>query len=80
MKIVPMRSLVLCIKGCKAPKTDVTTKDIDTYIVSYYSIGDASLLLQTIKALDKRRSTGGWDLAANAILRNQFLDLRVTWH
>ena len=53
---------------------EISTQSIDPYIVSYYSIGDASLLLQTIKMLDERRSTGGWDLAANAILRNQFLD------
>ena len=61
---------------CSLYKKDkkVSQSDIDTCIVSYYSIGDASLLLQTIKVLDERRSTGGWDLAANAILRNQFLD------
>ena len=48
--------------------SQVTSKTI-----SYLAIGEASLFVQTIRALEDRRAIGGWDPAANAILRSRFL-------
>ena len=41
--------------------------------IGYLAIGEASLFVQTIRALEDRRAIGGWDPAANAILRSRFL-------
>ena len=51
-------------------------QDIQSALVSYYSIGEASSFLPIMRILEQRRSTGGWDPAANAILRNRFLHLQ----
>ena len=48
--------------------SEVTSKTI-----SYLAIGEASLFVQTIRTLEDRRAIGGWDPAANAILRSRFL-------
>ena len=41
-------------------------------VVSFYSIGQASQMLPIIRKLEERRSFGGWDPAANAILQFRF--------
>lgn len=46
--------------------------DIEKNIVSYFAIGEASLFIPTIRLLENRRAMGGWDPAANAILRSRF--------
>ena len=51
-------------------------RSINKAIVSYFSIGEASQILPTIRILESRRSSGGWDPAANAILRSRFLHLQ----
>jgi glutamate dehydrogenase len=50
--------------------------DIKKGLVSYYSIGDASCILNTVRALVERKSSGGWDPAANSILASRFLQLQ----
>ena len=52
-------------------------RSINKAIVSYFSIGEASYFLPTIRLLESRRSSGGWDPAANAILRGRFLYLQT---
>jgi len=49
--------------------------NVDQAIVAYLAIGDASLFMKAIDLLDNRRATGGWDAAANAILRSRFFHL-----
>lgn len=46
---------------------------IEKNIVSYYAIGESSVFIPTIRLLENRRAMGGWDPAANAILRSRFL-------
>ena len=43
-------------------------RSIQKAIVSYFAIGESSHILPTIRLLESRRSSGGWDPAANAIL------------
>jgi NAD-specific glutamate dehydrogenase len=47
--------------------------EVDAKTISYLAIGEASLFVQTIRTLENRRAVGGWDPAANAILRSRFL-------
>ena len=42
-------------------------------IVRYLSIGEASRLLPTIRALETRKAAGGWDPVAISIIRNRFV-------
>ena len=46
---------------------------VNSKTISYLAIGEASLFVQTIRTLEDRRAIGGWDPAANAILRSRFL-------
>ena len=45
-------------------------------ITSYYALGEASSFLPIIRLLENRRSSGGWDPAAKAILQSRFLHLQ----
>ena len=45
-------------------------------VVSYYALGEASCFLPIIRLLEDRRSAGGWDPAAKAILQSRFLHLQ----
>ncbi|MAA78611.1 MAG: hypothetical protein CL916_05080 [Deltaproteobacteria bacterium] len=45
-------------------------------VVSYYALGEASCFLPIIRLLEDRRSSGGWDPAAKAILQSRFLHLQ----
>ena len=47
--------------------------EVEAKAISYLAIGEASLFVQTIRTLENRRAVGGWDSAANAILRSRFL-------
>ncbi len=47
--------------------------EVEAKTISYLAIGEASLFVQTIRTLENRRAIGGWDPAANAILRSRFL-------
>ena len=47
--------------------------EVSAKVISYLAIGEASLFVQTIRTLENRRAIGGWDPAANAILRSRFL-------
>jgi len=51
--------------------TDIS--EVNDKVISYLAIGEASLFVQTIRTLENRRAVGGWDPAANAILRSRFL-------
>jgi glutamate dehydrogenase len=51
-------------------------RSINKAIVSYFSIGESSHILPSIRLLESRRSSGGWDPAANAILRSRFIHLQ----
>lgn len=42
-------------------------------IVRYLSIGEASRLLPTIRALETRKASGGWDPVAISIIRNRYI-------
>ena len=53
--------------------TFTSDEELDHQAVAYLAIGEASLFVQTIRALENRRAVGGWDPAANAILRSRFL-------
>jgi glutamate dehydrogenase len=47
--------------------------DLSGQLVRYLSIGEASRLLPTIRALEVRKASGGWDPVAIAIIRNRYL-------
>ena len=69
-RIVAIGEIALADQIARTLKDDA---QLDHTIVSYLAIGDASLFVQTIRALEGRRAVGGWDPAANAILRSRFL-------
>ena len=54
-------------------RTMSDVSEVNDKVISYLAIGEASLFVQTIRTLEDRRAIGGWDPAANAILRSRFL-------
>ena len=46
---------------------------LEEQVVRYLAIGEASRLLPTIRALETRKASGGWDPVAISIIRNRFI-------
>lgn len=53
------------------------SESIDSAIVTYFAIGEASLILPIIRRLETRRASGEWDPAAHSILRSRFYHLQA---
>ena len=47
--------------------------DLSEQAVRYLALGEASRLLPTIRALEVRKASGGWDPVAIAIIRNRYI-------
>lgn len=77
---VKLASKIAALRDIQAAFEIATQLDnddnIDKSIVSYFSIGEASLFLPTIRRLEARRSSGEWDPAANSILMSRFFHLQ----
>ncbi len=52
-----------------------TDGDIDSAMVRYLAVGEASKLLPAIRALQERKASGGWDPVAVSILRTRYVRL-----
>jgi NAD-specific glutamate dehydrogenase len=64
---------------CSANEIVLSRSDhssLQNAVVSYYALGEASCFLPIIRLLENRRSSGGWDPAAKAILQSRFLHLQ----
>ena len=64
---------------CSANEIVLSRSDhssLQNAVVSYYALGEASCFLPIIRLLENRRSSGGWDPAAKAILQSSFLHLQ----
>jgi NAD-specific glutamate dehydrogenase len=71
--------IATCTELCSANEIVFSLREgmsISDAIVSYYALGEASSFLPIIRLLETRRSAGGWDPAAKAILQSRFLHLQ----
>ncbi|MEL6345008.1 MAG: NAD-glutamate dehydrogenase domain-containing protein [Myxococcota bacterium] len=69
-RIAVLGELSVASEVIKLPGATDRLQDV---LVSYLAIGEASRLLPAIRALETRRSSGGWDPVAISLIRNRYI-------